>query len=219
MSHTMFRTLSAVTVAALLLTLAPVHANAQTPDGVTPPNEGVCDGLRADGVTKGLYGLCVAFCEAQDCVPNDDGSLPQSCVASDKRILDNYNKRKLPSDPDMPCVQQPCRCWTQEELGAALSSWGQPFNCDLDRDQGTYEDTQVNWVNELGRLHFYVDSTGSGDTPFTCQYYIQDAQDPTNDVSRFFDTTVEEDAVCRDQLETLIQAELEAYGSNGFHCQ
>jgi len=38
----------------------------QTPDGETPANEGVCDALQADGTTKGLYGLCVAFCEAQD---------------------------------------------------------------------------------------------------------------------------------------------------------
>lgn len=40
-------------------------AFAQTPDGETPANEGVCDELI--GLTPGLYGLCVAFCEAQDC--------------------------------------------------------------------------------------------------------------------------------------------------------
>ena len=42
---------------------------AQTPDGETPANEGVCDELMF--YTPGLYGLCVAFCEAQDCVPDD----------------------------------------------------------------------------------------------------------------------------------------------------
>ena len=46
-------------------------ASAQTPDGETPAEEQVCDPLRADGVTKGLYGLCVAFCEAHDIADSD----------------------------------------------------------------------------------------------------------------------------------------------------
>ena len=45
---------------------------AQTPDGDTPVNEGVCDPLMEDGVTKGLYGLCVAFCESQDLASLDE---------------------------------------------------------------------------------------------------------------------------------------------------
>ena len=51
-----------VSVAALIS----VPLMAQTPDGETPAEETVCDPLKADGITKGLYGLCVAFCEAQD---------------------------------------------------------------------------------------------------------------------------------------------------------
>jgi hypothetical protein len=50
---------------AVVLLTVPM-ALAQTPDGETPAEEAVCDPLQADGVTKGLYGLCVAFCEAQD---------------------------------------------------------------------------------------------------------------------------------------------------------
>ena len=41
-------------------------AYAQTPDGMTPANEGICNDLMADGVTNGLYSLCVTFCEARD---------------------------------------------------------------------------------------------------------------------------------------------------------
>ncbi len=41
-------------------------ATASTPDGETPANEGVCDVLKMDGIHQGLYGLCVAYCEAQD---------------------------------------------------------------------------------------------------------------------------------------------------------
>ena len=52
-------------------------ASAQTPDGQTPAGESVCDALQAEGVTRGLYGLCVAFCEAQDweSCPNGPGNL------------------------------------------------------------------------------------------------------------------------------------------------
>jgi hypothetical protein len=57
-------------------------ALAQTPDGQTPVNEGVCDELMESGITKGLFGLCVAFCEAQDCDGDGGGELPGSCQHS-----------------------------------------------------------------------------------------------------------------------------------------
>ena len=43
-----------------------------TPDLETPAEEGVCDSLKANTVTRGLYGLCVAFCEAQDFTTPDE---------------------------------------------------------------------------------------------------------------------------------------------------
>ena len=30
----------------------------------------------------------------------------------------NYNRRMQPGDPAMPCVQDPCPCWTAEQLNA-----------------------------------------------------------------------------------------------------
>ena len=69
---------------------------AATPDGVTPANEGVCNVLQASGITPGLYGLCVAYCEAQD-LDTFDKEPPST------KILANYNKRKQASDPTMPC--------------------------------------------------------------------------------------------------------------------
>ena len=96
---------------------------AQTPDGETPAEETVCDPLKADGVTKGLYGLCVAFCEAQDHAALSDPITEEELIALAEdapsgRILANYNKKKQESDPDMPCikVEEPCPCWTAEEL-------------------------------------------------------------------------------------------------------
>ena len=94
-------------------------ANAQgTPDGETPANEGVCDELI--GATPGLYGLCVGFCEAQDCRPTLDamGELTfDHCNPSSPRLLENYKKRMQPGDPSMPCVAEgECPCWTEAEL-------------------------------------------------------------------------------------------------------
>ncbi len=72
---------------------------AQTPDGETPANEGVCDVLQADGTTKGLYGLCVAFCEAQDHasldypITGDDLDALMNMKPGGK-ILANYNKKR-----------------------------------------------------------------------------------------------------------------------------
>jgi hypothetical protein len=97
---------------------------AQTPDGETPANEGVCDELRADYITKGLYGLCVAFCEAQDCEATLDEATGEvtfspGCLPSNSKLLENYYRRKTPADPPMPCrPASGCPCWTEEELDA-----------------------------------------------------------------------------------------------------
>ncbi len=105
----------------MLLLAAP--AVAQTPDGQTPAEETVCDPLMAGGVTKGLYGLCVAFCEAQDHVsvgtPITEAELEMLAdAAPSRRILANYNKKKQATDPPMPCilVEEPCPCWSNAEL-------------------------------------------------------------------------------------------------------
>lgn len=88
-----------------------------TPDGETPANEGICDLLVAG--TPGLYGLCVAYCEALDCEsPAESNSVqPIPCNSpANQKILENYRKKMMPGDPDMPCVHQPCPCWTEQEL-------------------------------------------------------------------------------------------------------
>jgi len=106
----------------LLVALASPVTYAQTPDGETPVNEGVCDELI--GFTPGLYGLCVAFCEAQDCEATLDPTTGEVtfdpfCQPSNPKLLRNYNKRATPSDPPMPCVnvtENECACWTEDEL-------------------------------------------------------------------------------------------------------
>ena len=98
---------------ALILSFSPA-ASASTPDGETPANEGVCNVLQ--GGTPGLYGLCVAYCEAQDLDLVGDKPTPNA------KILDNYRKKMRTGDPDMPCIQVPCPCWTAEQLANVGSS-------------------------------------------------------------------------------------------------
>jgi hypothetical protein len=94
-------------------------ATASTPDGETPANEGVCDPLH--GGTPGLYGLCVAYCEAQD-LDSFDKEPPRT------KILENYDKKKQAGDPDMPCIQVPCPCWSDEEI-ASITADGMVAAC------------------------------------------------------------------------------------------
>jgi hypothetical protein len=86
-----------------------------------PANKGVCEDLKAKGITKGLFGLCVAYCEAG---------------ANSESVLENYNRKKKDSDPAMPCLeaQEPvlgCACWntlTRDEIGVDQV----PVGCTLD---------------------------------------------------------------------------------------
>lgn len=102
----------------LSLSLFGLPASAQTPVRQTPAVEGECSVLKQDWVTKGLFGLCVAFCKAHGSAGASPGRT---------RVLDNYNKlMKVGIDPPMPCLQspvpspvaQPCPCWTAAQAGA-----------------------------------------------------------------------------------------------------
>lgn len=108
-------------VFSLLASVAMNSVMAATPDGTTPANEGACNGLKVSGITPSLYGLCVAYCEAQD-LDTFDKEPPST------KILDNYNKRKLASDPAMPCVKPSCPCWTGAEI-ASISADGLSAAC------------------------------------------------------------------------------------------
>jgi len=109
----------------LVLSIMSIVVHAETLDDQTPAEEGVCDPLKADGVTKGLYGLCVAFCEAQDFASVDVPLTEKEILAllNDRpsgKILENYNKRKTETDPEMPCIvpkpDSQCSCFTEEEI-------------------------------------------------------------------------------------------------------
>lgn len=107
---------------AILLVL-PIAAFANGNDR-TPAHEGVCDELKS--ASPGLFGLCIAYCEAMDC--ENDQVDSTSCT----KTLTNY-RRKMDGidDPPMPCIASPeCPCFTQtlvddisQRIPIADSSW------------------------------------------------------------------------------------------------
>ena len=146
-------------------------AKAQTPDGQTPAQESVCDPLKADGVTKGLYGICVAFCEAHDTASPETPITPEDLErlkeqAPSGRILAAYNKKKQETDPNMPCINidhtnpnPVCPCWLSDQLYAiATDEYGNP------------------------NLEAYCASTSG-----VCQEPPYDSTDPTSCVRGVFD--------------------------------
>lgn len=116
----------------LLVFLAGGNAPAKTPDGVTPAEETVCDDLR--DAAPGLYGLCVAFCEAQDCEVEWSGEDPSfaGCSPSSQKLFENYERKRGPDGPEMPCAIKPvvttggvgggCPCYSQEDLSTYFLS-------------------------------------------------------------------------------------------------
>lgn len=89
--------------------------SAATPDGQTPAGEEACDIFQ--DATPGLYGLCVAYCEAQDC--NDEEVRAGQCAPPNPKILENFNRRKGPADPDMPCLPPAladCPCFDADDI-------------------------------------------------------------------------------------------------------
>jgi len=155
-------------------------AVASTPDGETPANEGVCDVLI--GATPGLFGLCNAYCEAQD-LDSFDKNPPND------RILANYNKKKQDGDPDMPCVQIPCPCWSDAEL-ASISSDGMAV-CLIANDDKLQI---VNTTSDISRQFAEADKDDGRER---CRYLDLNV-DPR--AVRFFSITSEEAASCHAQV-------------------
>jgi hypothetical protein len=87
-------TRSWLVIGLLLVAPAPVALAQGTPDGVTPAAEDACTGLMG-----AAFGLCVAYCEANDCDLNPDS---QAC----DRLRGNY--AKITGTDVLPCeVEEP----------------------------------------------------------------------------------------------------------------
>ncbi|NNJ94979.1 MAG: hypothetical protein HKP57_09570 [Halobacteria archaeon] len=90
----------------------------------------VCKDLK--GGTRGLFGLCVVYCEAQSC--DAESAAAGLCTRQrfNERVLENYNRKRATGDPEMPCLvvpdsASPCPCLTDQE--ATDTQWS---SCDID---------------------------------------------------------------------------------------
>ena len=145
-----------------------------------PTNESVCDGLK--GQAPGLFGLCVAFCDAQDCTATynpDTGELvyDEKCKPSSPKLLDNFNKLAGDGGPTMPCVNvvaTECPCWTEAELDYVAD--GRSIFCKSPSLYG-YDATRYNKMDIASASFSAFGGTG------TCYY---------NENSPYFTTRLQE---------------------------
>jgi len=176
--------MTAVFILTAGLVLSSGSVIAQTPDGETPANEGVCDSLI--GATPGLYGLCNAYCEAQD-LDSFEKEPPRT------KILANYRKKMKAGDPDMPCIQEPCACWTSEELDS-ISANGLAAAC-------LRQPNRIQLIDDAPLTKFAdADKTDGRER---CRYIDLNADPRT---IRSFTITAEEAQVCYDSLDAACAA-------------
>ncbi len=228
------------TIAAAFLLIASVasvataqkkpNSNRRTPDGATPAEESTCDVLKHG--TPGLYGLCIAFCEAHDCEPDlllDD---PFSvCKKSDRKILDKYRDKMRDGDPDMPCIPNPigpgdrgetlCPCWSEDDLiyfqyqptFAPIDAhwldcgWEIPIDRnDCPKEMNSISET---WVLSGGNLFTFEIEATSGDCldDPSCRGYIGCVGGACPDELAYsgigLDITADEFDVCKEQIRQL----------------
>lgn len=126
------RMLLAVLTISLLTLATPFNsAMAKKPHAKQAPAQSVCDGLI--GHTPGLYGLCVAYCDAESCDAEAAESGQCKRKAPNESILRNYDRKMQAGDPPMPCVApptSPCPCLTEEEAG-----FGHWVSCSIEDGQ------------------------------------------------------------------------------------
>ena len=149
---------------------------------VARANQGICDGLKAPGVSSGLHGLCVAYCEALNCPDATAGAaaLSAQCRAACPTVLANYDKSRKPSDPAMPCVKPPpaCPCWTAGELTAVGRSYS-PHRVDWFRNAFSGYESSALVENRDATDQFpyggfalaQIDETATADN---CRYFYAD---------------------------------------------
>ena len=155
------------------------------------PNEGVCDDLKSFG--NGLHGLCVAFCEAQDCTATFDQdtgilSFPKNCRSSSQRTLDKFEARSGPDGPQMPCLNvEPggCPCWTEAEIDLVANGV----------TQGCENPTYYTIMVGLDEADPGQEVAGTKTEDGLLQCFYQE-RSPTPGIIRFFDITMEQHDIC-----------------------
>lgn len=196
---------------AIFLSLASTPLFAQTPDGTTPSDEAVCDDLLVEGTTPGLYGLCVAYCEAQDCDSYPEGEEPHSC----NLLLSNYERKVTKADngdPAMPCagpVEPMCPCWSSEGIDNELEAGGMGLPtvfptsiCGFDVSFGVEGSSvlHTDFVSYSDGQQNVVFLAGPGVCFYRNTLTLDDENPNTNDNRVEFGISPEQEQVCRDHI-------------------
>ncbi len=131
------------------MTLFMISATAFANDETTPAEETICNELKY--ATPGLYGLCVAYCEAQDGETTVDLENLSDLTPPSRKILEKYNSKMQEGDPAMPCVnyESACPVWTFAQLadvgthgGDVFERVNQTFDSAGELIVGIYEDRE-----------------------------------------------------------------------------
>ncbi len=93
--------MKALTLTFALLLICTGAALAQTPDGLPPALETVCD-----AETGAAYGLCNAYCEAMDC-ESDAPSASETACSKVRGKFQNVAGRDVPCELTCPCTSLP----------------------------------------------------------------------------------------------------------------
>ncbi len=204
-----------ILLTSILLLGVTLPALGQTPDGMPPANEGMCDVLKARGITSSLYGLCVAYCEALDCdlqQPQPGDAMPQCKTPSDK-ILERYSALKKATDPQMPCIQQQaCPCWTAQEIGAIGLTWS-PHEVTLFPNDFSPSYIRYTLLEFNGGAYQYADVWyfPEQQPAAQCVYVHYDSGDPATPLVRSQGISVPQAHACGAQ----IKQQIDNLGSNG----
>jgi hypothetical protein len=153
-------------------------------------SEKYCEVLKEDGITKGLYGLCIAYWGA------DNGR-------SQERILGNYRKKMRPvypgdrkgtGDPDMPGLVDDlsCPCWTIGQMANAIT-FAPAYECNTSSDP----EFAVYGTKEGAVVTFLANSNG-------CFYVGPDIAV----ISRSLE--LEDEQACRDGIQALVDEDFTA---------
>ncbi len=93
---------------AFALLLVGTGVLAQTPDGLPPAGETVCD-----NESGAAYGLCNAYCEAMDCElandsnPNTEPNASATACSKVRSKFQNITGRDIPCEVSCPCTSIP----------------------------------------------------------------------------------------------------------------
>ena len=91
---------------------------AQTPDGETPANEGICD-----SESGAAYGLCNAYCEAMDCDSENSQASEVACLKVEDKWIKITGREYLPCDCPPPALSITAVDTYQVTSNSAVINW------------------------------------------------------------------------------------------------